>query len=38
MEVSKKTNGLFDVTVAPVINAWGFGFTRKGRSRQRNDR
>lgn len=30
MEVSKKTQGLFDVTVAPVVNAWGFGFTRKG--------
>jgi thiamine biosynthesis lipoprotein len=29
MEVSEKTKGLFDVTVAPVINAYGFGFTRK---------
>lgn len=29
MEVSKKTKGLFDVTVAPVINAYGFGFTKK---------
>ena len=29
LEVSKKTNGLFDITVAPVINAWGFGFTKK---------
>ena len=29
IEVSEKTNGLFDVTVAPVINAWGFGFTKK---------
>ncbi|MBD0298220.1 MAG: FAD:protein FMN transferase [Flavisolibacter sp.] len=28
-EVSEKTRGLFDVTVAPVINAWGFGFTKK---------
>ncbi|MGZ5190763.1 MAG: FAD:protein FMN transferase [Flavisolibacter sp.] len=28
-EVSKKTEGLFDVTIAPVINAWGFGFTKK---------
>lgn len=28
-EVSEKTNGIFDVTVAPVINAWGFGFTKK---------
>ncbi len=29
MEVSEKTNGDFDITVAPVINAWGFGFTKK---------
>lgn len=29
IEVSQKTNGLFDITVAPVINAWGFGFTKK---------
>lgn len=29
IEVSEKTNGLFDVTVAPVINAYGFGFTKK---------
>jgi thiamine biosynthesis lipoprotein len=29
MEVSERTEGLFDVTVAPVINAWGFGFTKK---------
>ncbi len=31
IEVSEKTNGLFDVTVAPLINAWGFGFTNKGK-------
>ncbi|MCW3090188.1 MAG: FAD:protein transferase [Ferruginibacter sp.] len=29
MEVSEKTKGLFDVTVAPIINAYGFGFTKK---------
>ncbi len=29
MEVSEKTMGLFDVTVAPLINAYGFGFARK---------
>jgi thiamine biosynthesis lipoprotein len=29
IEVSEKTKGLFDITVAPVINAWGFGFTKK---------
>jgi thiamine biosynthesis lipoprotein len=27
--VSATTNGLFDITVAPLINAWGFGFTKK---------
>jgi len=26
MEVSKMTNGAFDITVAPMVNAWGFGF------------
>ena len=31
IEVSETTDGLFDVTVAPVINAWGFGFTNKAR-------
>lgn len=29
IEVSTKTNGLFDVTVTPLINAYGFGFTKK---------
>lgn len=29
IEVSNKTNGVFDVTVAPIINAYGFGFTKK---------
>jgi len=29
IEVSKTTNGVFDVTVAPIINAYGFGFTKK---------
>ena len=28
-EISEKTGGVFDVTIAPVINAWGFGFTKK---------
>jgi FAD:protein FMN transferase len=31
MEVSEKTGGLFDITVAPVINAYGFGFTKRQR-------
>ncbi|MDD2476777.1 MAG: FAD:protein FMN transferase [Dysgonamonadaceae bacterium] len=26
MEVSQKTNGKFDITSSPFINAWGFGF------------
>ena len=25
-DVSEKTNGAFDITVAPLVNAWGFGF------------
>lgn len=28
-EISAKTAGAFDITVAPLVNAWGFGF-RKG--------
>jgi thiamine biosynthesis lipoprotein len=28
MEVSEKSGGFFDVTAAPLINAWGFGFAR----------
>lgn len=26
MKVSHKTDGAFDITVAPLVNAWGFGF------------
>ena len=25
-QVSEDTNGAFDITVAPLVNAWGFGF------------
>ena len=25
-EISEDTNGAFDITVAPLVNAWGFGF------------
>lgn len=25
-EVSMETDGAFDITVAPIVNAWGFGF------------
>lgn len=26
LEVSEATDGAFDITVAPLVNAWGFGF------------
>ena len=26
MKVSEETDGAFDITVAPLVNAWGFGF------------
>lgn len=26
MEISKETGGAFDITIAPLANAWGFGF------------
>ncbi len=35
-EISVKTNGLFDITVAPIVNAWGFGFTKKNDINQAN--
>ena len=28
-KVSRMTGGAFDITVAPLVNAWGFGFTEK---------
>ncbi len=28
-EVYNATNGYFDITVAPLVNAWGFGFKNK---------
>ena len=28
MEISKETDGAFDITVAPLVNAWGFGFKK----------
>ena len=27
--VSERSNGAFDITVAPLVNAWGFGFKNK---------
>lgn len=29
IEVSEKTAGIFDVTIASLVNAWGFGFSKK---------
>ena len=29
IEVSEKTNGYFDITIAPLVNFWGFGATPK---------
>lgn len=31
VEVSELTNGAFDITVAPLVNAWGFGFGKQQR-------
>lgn len=28
MEISRETDGAFDITVAPLVNAWGFGFKK----------
>lgn len=30
-KVSKASNGGYDITVAPLIEAWGFGFKKKGK-------
>ncbi|PWD99940.1 FAD:protein FMN transferase [Marinilabilia rubra] len=30
-DITRKTNGAFDMTVAPLVNAWGFGFTNRQR-------
>jgi FAD:protein FMN transferase len=29
LEVSQRTDSAFDITVAPLVNAWGFGFSKK---------
>ncbi|MGE5384059.1 MAG: FAD:protein FMN transferase [Omnitrophica WOR_2 bacterium] len=31
MEVSESTNGAFDITVMPLVNVWGFGFTERSK-------
>lgn len=34
IEVSENTKGIFDVTVAPVVNAYGFGFAKREKVNQ----
>lgn len=34
MEISDLTHGAFDITVAPAVNAWGFGFKHVDNIRQ----
>lgn len=29
LDVAKQTDGAFDITVAPLVNAWGFGFKHR---------
>lgn len=29
VEVNRQTEGAFDITVAPLVNAWGFGYERE---------
>lgn len=29
MKISKLTRGAFDITIAPLVNAWGFGFKNR---------
>lgn len=29
LDISQQTEGAFDITVAPLVNAWGFGFKNK---------
>jgi len=31
MEVSVRSEGAFDITVGPLVNAWGFGFSQKAK-------
>lgn len=35
MDVSRDTEGAFDITVAPLVNAWGFGFKHEQMPTQR---
>ena len=38
MEVSAVTDGVFDITCAPMVNLWGFGFNKNGQCYSANDR
>lgn len=29
IQIAKQTDGAFDITVAPLVNAWGFGFKKQ---------
>ncbi len=31
IEVSSNTGGAFDITVGPLVNAWGFGFSKRAK-------
>lgn len=31
MEVSERTDGAFDITVMPLVNVWGFGYTERSK-------
>ncbi|MFA6400751.1 MAG: FAD:protein FMN transferase [Salinivirgaceae bacterium] len=31
MEISETTDGAFDITVGPLVNAWGFGFEKENK-------
>lgn len=31
MEVSEETGGAFDITVMPLVNVWGFGYTERSK-------
>lgn len=30
LQIARETDGRFDVTVSPLVNAWGFGFEKRG--------
>lgn len=36
MKISEETGGAFDITVAPLVNAWGFGF-KEGIAPEKHD-